>query len=157
MVLGAGSALGKAEILFSKITDEEIQQQLDRLETSRAENSAGIEKTEALKPDVSFDEFQKMDIRVATILEAEFVPKTKKLLKLTLDTGTDKRTVVSGIAEFHKPEEIIGKHVLLLANLAPREIKGIRSQGMILMAKNSSGELVFVSPSIPVNPGSSVS
>lgn len=157
MVLGAGSALGKAEILFSKITDEEIQQQLDRLETSRAENSAEIEKTEALKPDVSFDEFQKMDIRVATILEAEFVPKTKKLLKLTLDTGTDKRTVVSGIAEFHKPEEIIGKHVLLLANLAPREIKGIRSQGMILMAKNSSGELVFVSPSIPVNPGSSVS
>jgi methionyl-tRNA synthetase len=105
---------------------------------------------------VAFPDFEKMDIRVATILEAESVPKTKKLLKLLLDTGVDRRTVVSGIAEFHSPENIVGQQVLLLANLAPREIKGIMSQGMILMAKNPAGELVFASPANWVAPGSSV-
>jgi methionyl-tRNA synthetase len=98
-----------------------------------------------------------MDIRVATILEAEVVPKTKKLLKLKLETGLDQRTVVSGIAEHFNPEEIIGKQVLLLANLAPREIKGITSQGMILMAQDADGKLVFSQPEVKVKVGSQVS
>jgi methionyl-tRNA synthetase len=99
-----------------------------------------------LKAETSFDDFSKMDIRVATILEAEIVPKTDKLLKLKLDTGIDIRTVVSGIAQFYKPEEIIGQKIVMLANLAPRKIKGIESQGMILMAENADGELSFVAP-----------
>lgn len=99
-----------------------------------------------VKTETSFDDFSKMDIRTATILEAEVVPRTDKLLKLLLDTGIDKRTVVSGIASYYKPEDIIGHKVCLLANLAPRKIKGIESRGMILMAENSKGELCFVSP-----------
>jgi methionyl-tRNA synthetase len=155
-VLQEGSAIGNPEILFVKITDEEIQQQLDRLEKSRSDNAAAEQKPEAIKPDIAFSDFEKTDIRVATILAAEAVPKTKKLLKLTLDTGIDQRTVVSGIAEFHDPEKIVGQQVLLLANLAPREIKGIVSQGMILMAKDAGGELVFASPARMVSAGSSV-
>jgi methionyl-tRNA synthetase len=151
------SKIGTPEILFAKISDEEIQVQMDRLEQTKSQNE--IETPPALpaiKADVAFPDFEKMDIRVATILEAESVPKTKKLLKLLLDTGVDRRTVVSGIAEFHSPENIVGQQVLLLANLAPREIKGIMSQGMILMAKNPAGELVFASPANWVAPGSSV-
>ncbi len=155
--LEAESKIGTPEILFAKISDEEIQVQIDRLEQTKSQNV--IETPPALpaiKADVAFPDFEKMDIRVATILEAESVPKTKKLLKLLLDTGVDRRTVVSGIAEFHSPENIVGQQVLLLANLAPREIKGIMSQGMILMAKNPAGELVFASPANWVAPGSSV-
>ena len=151
------SKIGTPEILFAKISDEEIQVQMDRLEQTKSQNE--IETPPALpaiKADVAFPDFEKMDIRVATILEAESVPKTKKLLKLLLDTGVDRRTVVSGIAEFHSPENIVGQQVLLLANLAPREIKGIMSQGMILMAKNPAGEVVFASPANWVAPGSSV-
>jgi methionyl-tRNA synthetase len=110
----------------------------------------------AQKPNIAFDDFSAMDIRTATIIEAEKVAKTKKLLKLTLDTGIDKRTVVSGIAEYYEPENIIGQKVSVLVNLAPREIKGIVSQGMILMAENANGELCFVSPTKEVNNGSSV-
>ena len=99
------------------------------------------------KPETSFDDFNKMDIRTGTILEAERVPKTDKLLKLKIDTGIDQRTVVSGIAEYYKPEEVIGQQVSILINLAPRKIKGIESQGMILMAANSKGELSFIIPS----------
>ena len=155
--LEAESKIGTPEILFAKISDEEIQVQMDRLEQTKSQNV--IETPPALpaiKADVAFPDFEKMDIRVATILEAESVPKTKKLLKLLLDTGVDRRTVVSGIAEFHSPDKIVGQQVLLLANLAPREIKGIMSQGMILMAKNPAGELVFASPGQWVAPGSSV-
>jgi methionyl-tRNA synthetase len=112
---------------------------------------------EAAKPDISFDDFSKMDIRVGTILEAERVPKTDKLLKLLIDTGIDKRTVVSGIAGSYKPENIIGQQVSILVNLASRKIKGIESQGMILMAENDKGELSFVAPTKPdINNGSSV-
>lgn len=156
MILQAGSALGQAEILFSKIGDEEIQQQISRLEQSKVQN-AEISSAEAIKPDVSFADFEKMDIRTARIVAAELVPKTKKLLKLTLDDGHGQRTVVSGIAEHHQPENIIGKQVLLLANLAPREIKGISSQGMILMAKDHDGRLVFAVPENQVRSGSGVS
>ncbi len=109
-----------------------------------------------MNAEVTFDDFSKMDIRVATILAAEAVPKTKKLLKLTLDTGVDQRTVVSGIAEHYQPEGIIGKQVCLLANLAPREIKGIQSKGMILMAENADGSLAFVSPEKMIANGGTV-
>jgi methionyl-tRNA synthetase len=140
--------INKDELLFSKIEDDEIQRQLDKLQQSKAENLANNAMVKEIKPETSFDDFTKMDIRTATILEAEAVPKTDKLLKLLLDTGVDKRTVVSGIAAYYKPQDIIGHKVCLLANLAPRKIKGIESQGMILMAENSKGELCFVSPVI---------
>ena len=103
-------------------------------------------KVNPQKPNISFDDFTKLDIRTGTIIEAEKVPKTKKLLKLIIDTGIDKRTVVSGIAEYYKPEEIKGKQVSILVNLEPRKIKGIESQGMILMAENNDGTLAFVQP-----------
>ena len=105
------------------------------------------------KPSTTFDDFQKMDIRVGTILAAERIPKTDKLLKLTIDTGIDQRTVVSGIATYYEPENIIGQQVSILLNLEPRKIKGIESQGMILMAENSKGELSFVSPTLPMENG----
>jgi methionyl-tRNA synthetase len=131
-------------ILFSKIEDTEIQKQLEKLELSKKENT--VVSSEPQKAETTFDEFVKMDIRVGTILEAERVPKTDKLLKLKIDTGIDKRTVVSGIAEWYKPEDIVGQQVSILVNLAPRKIKGIESQGMILMAENNKGELSFVTP-----------
>jgi len=143
--VGNGHKINKEELLFSKIEDEEISRQISKLEESKKMNTPA--KTHAmLKAETSFDDFSKMDIRVATILEAEIVPKTDKLLKLKLDTGIDIRTVVSGIAQFYKPEEIIGQKIVMLANLAPRKIKGIESQGMILMAENADGELSFVAP-----------
>jgi methionyl-tRNA synthetase len=134
----------ESAILFSKIEDVDIQKQLEKLELSKKENANVA--LEAQKPETTFDDFSKMDIRVGTILEAERVPKTDKLLKLKIDTGIDKRTVVSGIAEWYKPEEIVGQQVSILVNLAPRKIKGIESQGMILMAENNKGELSFVTP-----------
>ncbi len=136
-------------ILFSKVEDTDIQIQLEKLENSKKENSIANASITPAKAETSFDDFNKMDIRVGTILEAERVPKTDKLLKLLIDTGIDKRTVVSGIAEFYKPENIIGQQVSILVNLAPRKIKGIESQGMILMAENAQGELSFVLPSKP--------
>lgn len=143
--LASGHRINKDELLFAKIEDEEIQKQLLKLEQSKLSNmQANVVKE--IKEVTSFDDFSKMDIKTATILEAEVVPKTDKLLKLLLDTGFDKRTVVSGIANYYKPENIIGQKVCLLANLAPRKIKGIESKGMILMAENSKGELCFVSP-----------
>lgn len=140
-----GHIINKDELLFSKIEDADIQVQLDKLQQSKANNAMSSSVT-AIKPETTFDDFSKMDIRTATILEAEAVPKTDKLLKLLLDTGVDKRTVVSGIAQYYNPQDIIGQQVCLLANLAPRKIKGIESQGMILMAENTKGELCFVSP-----------
>lgn len=140
-----GHTINKDELLFSKVEDADIQIQLDKLQQSKAENAMSSPVTE-IKPETTFDDFSKMDIRTATILEAEAVPKTDKLLKLLLDTGVDKRTVVSGIAQYYKPQDIIGQQVCLLANLAPRKIKGIESQGMILMAENTKGDLCFVSP-----------
>jgi methionyl-tRNA synthetase len=137
--------IGKEELLFAKIEDAQIQAQLEKLENSKKENASG-KNVPAQKPETTFDEFSKMDIRTATILEAERVPKTDKLLKLKIDTGIDVRTIVSGIAEWYKPEDIIGMQVSILANLAPRKIKGIESQGMILMAENLQGELSLVVP-----------
>jgi methionyl-tRNA synthetase len=142
--MAAGHTINKEELLFAKIEDTEIQAQIDKLTASKQTNATTV--IEPAKPETSFDDFNKMDIRTGTILEAERVAKTDKLLKLKIDTGIDQRTVVSGIAEWYKPEDIIGQQVSILINLAPRKIKGIESQGMILMASNSKGELSFVSP-----------
>ena len=147
-LLAAGHTIGEAELLFEKIEDDVIQAQLDKLEASRKAKLAAeaAQNVTEQKAEVTFDDFQKMDIRVSTILEAEKVAKTKKLLKLTIDTGIDKRTIVSGIAEYYAPEQLVGRQVLVLANLAPREIKGIESRGMILMAEDALGRLVLVQP-----------
>ena len=147
-LLAAGHTIGEAQLLFEKIEDDVIQAQLDKLEASRKAKLAAeaAQNVTEQKAEITFDDFQKMDIRVSTILEAEKVAKTKKLLKLTIDTGIDKRTIVSGIAEYYTPEQLVGRQVLVLANLAPREIKGIESRGMILMAEDALGRLVLVQP-----------
>jgi methionyl-tRNA synthetase len=155
--VAAGHKINKDELLFAKVEDADVQKQLDKLEQSKQLNLANNTSIKEIKPETTFDDFSKMDIRTATILEAERVPKTEKLLKLKVDTGVDVRTIVSGIAQFYDPEKIIGQKVCMLANLAPRKIKGIESKGMILMAENKSGELCFVSPSnINFNDGSEV-
>ncbi len=154
--LTPGHQVNKPELLFEKIEDAQVSAQVEKLLKTRNDND---EKKEVapVKDAISFDEFSKMDIRVATILTAEKVAKTKKLMKMTVDSGLDQRTVVSGIAEFYKPEEVIGKKVLLLANLEPRNIKGIESHGMLLMAENKEGELAFVTPEHAFDNGSTVS
>ena len=155
-LLKAGDTLNPAELLFEKIEDATIEAQVKKLEDTKQANILANAEVKPLKENVSFDDFAKMDIRVATIIAAEKVAKTKKLLKLTLNTGIDERTVVSGIAEHFAPEDIIGQQVSLLANLAPREIKGIVSQGMILMAEDADGKLKFVQPGSAVSAGSIV-
>jgi methionyl-tRNA synthetase len=145
-LLPEGHMLNEGVLLFEKIEDDQVQFQIDKLNKSKSDNILANVVAAPAKDNVTFDEFNAVDIRVATIIAAEKVEKTKKLLKLTLDTGLDQRTVVSGIAEHYNPEEIIGQQVSLLVNLAPREIKGILSQGMILMSENSDGKLTFVAP-----------
>ncbi len=149
-----GHQLGAVQMLFEKITDEQVDAQLNKLVEAKASNAKLAAVAVPAKENISFDDFMKLDIRVGTILEAEKVAKTKKLLKLTIDTGIDKRTVVSGIAEFFKPEDIVGKQVSILVNLEPREIKGIQSQGMILMAEDADGRLDFVNPNSSITSGS---
>jgi methionyl-tRNA synthetase len=150
-----GHKLNKAELLFTKFEDEEVEKQVQKLKAASAATQT-IE-LEPVREETSFADFKKLDIRIATILEAEKVRKTKKLLKLKVDTGTDQRTVVSGIAEFYSPEEVIGKQVCLLVNLAPREIKGIESRGMVLMAESPDGTLSFVLPETVTSNGTLVS
>jgi methionyl-tRNA synthetase len=152
-----GHQLNTASLLFEKLEDEVIDQQIQKLINKKQALETTIEETTPLipaKPNVTFDQFATMDIRVGTILTAEKVAKTKKLVKLTIDTGLDQRTVVSGIAEHFEPENIIGQQVSILVNLEPREIKGIMSQGMILMAENAEGKLTFVAPSADMYNGS---
>ena len=142
-VLNVGHQLNKPSILITKIDDNFVAEQIAKLEASKMETTSTFEPQ---KENISFDDFTKLDIRVGEILEAEKVPKADKLLKLFVDTGLDKRTVVSGIAEHYKAEDIIGTKVSILMNLAPRKIRGVESQGMILMAENAEGKLSFVSP-----------
>ncbi len=144
-LLTTGHQLAKSELLFEKIEDATIQAQLDKLEATKAQNSAAAFEAAPQKDTITFEQFTAMDIRVAKVLEAVKVPKTKKLLKLTVDTGIDTRTIVSGIAEYYTPEQMVGKTITVLVNLAPREIKGITSQGMILMAEDFDGKLVTIS------------
>ncbi len=157
-LISAGHTIGKPELLFEKIEDEVIQKQLDKLQATKAANLAAekAQNVEDQKDNISFDDFQKMDIRVSTILTAEKVAKTKKLLKLTVDTGIDQREIVSGIAEHFTPEELVGKQVLVLVNLEPRELKGTLSRGMILMAEDASGKLRLLQPNEVVNNGAIV-
>ena len=138
--------IGKAELLFSKIEDKDIQVQLDKLEATKAANEAENKVIEPQKETIEFDDFTKLDMRVGTIIEAVKVPKTKKLLQLKVDVGIDTRTIVSGIAESFKPEEIIGQKVTVLVNLAPRKLRGVESQGMILMTDTPDGKLAFIEP-----------
>lgn len=155
-LLKAGEKINAAEYLFENIDDATIAKQIKKLEDSKAKKL--MEQTPAIeaKPDVTYEEFSKMDLRVCTVLAAEKVAKTKKLLKLTVDTGVDKREIISGIAEYHNPEDLIGKQVLMLINLAPKEIKGVASHGMVLMGENVNGELVLMQPSKEVKAGSTV-
>jgi len=148
--------LSKPFLIFDKIDDSEIEIQVNKLLATKEANENANINIEPSKKEIIFDDFIKMDIRIGTIIEAEKVAKTKKLLKLIVDTGIDKRTVVSGIAESYKPEDIVGKKVSILINLAPRKIKGIESQGMILMAENQKGELSFISPEKDFNNGAEI-
>ncbi len=138
--------INQAELLFEIIDDAKIEEQLNKLAKTKEMNESSAKTVSPQKEEITYDDFVKQDIRVATILEAEKVPKADKLLKLLVDTGIDKRTIVSGIAEYYKPEEIIGKQVCVLVNLAPRKLRGIESAGMILMATDKDGSLKFVSP-----------
>ena len=160
-VIPAGHAIGEPELLFAKIEDDAIEVQLKKLAEIKARLEAARKAEEAKKvapqkEECTFEDFEKMDIRTATVLEAERVPKTDKLLKLTIDTGIDRRVIVSGIAEFYKPEDMPGKHICILANLKPRVIRGIESHGMILMAKQGDGTMRIVTPEEVVNNGSQV-
>ena len=149
-LIPSGHQIGEAELLFAKIEDEEIQKQIDKLEATKAANkeeiASSLAMTEPQKETIQYDDFAKIDLRVGTILEAEKMPKANKLLILKIDTGIDVRTIVSGIAESFSPEEIIGKRVTVLVNLAPRNLRGVDSEGMILMTTNAEGKLVFVNP-----------
>lgn len=153
ILLPADHQINKAELLFSKIEDTAIQAQLDKLEATKKANEAANKVVEPQKDTIEFDDFTKMDIRIGTIVAAEKVAKTKKLLKLTVDVGIDTRTIVSGIAESFKPEDIVGQQVSVLCNLAPRKLRGVESQGMILMTDTPDGKLAFVQPSEKVNNG----
>jgi methionyl-tRNA synthetase len=155
-ILPAGHALGEPSLLFEKIEDEAIDRQLQKLQQTKERNQQVSPAAKPQKADISYDDFSRMDIRIGTILEAVRVPRTKKLMQLKIDTGLDVRTVVSGIAEFFEPEAIVGKQICLLANLEPRDIKGIRSQGMILLAEDARGRLVFVTPEDATDVGSEV-
>jgi methionyl-tRNA synthetase len=145
-LLPANHTLQKGELLFSKVEDQEVQAQLDKLEASKKANEAENKIVDPQKETITWNDFSKLDMRVGTILEAEKMPKTKKLLVLKVDTGLDVRTIVSGIAESYNAEEVIGKRVTVLVNLAPRELRGVESQGMILMTEDESGKLIFVNP-----------
>ncbi|MAN02221.1 MAG: methionine--tRNA ligase [Owenweeksia sp.] len=151
----AGSQLEKGELLFQKIEDDKVQTQLDKLKRNPTQNNPS-QKLIPLKEEITFDDFTKLDIRTGTILAAEPVPKTDKLLKLTVDIGVETRTIVSGIAEHFKPEDIIGQQVSVLANLAPKKLRGVESKGMVLMAENAEGKLVFAQPSDTMENGSVV-
>ncbi|GEP94328.1 methionine--tRNA ligase [Chitinophaga cymbidii] len=159
-LVSVGYSLRPPELLFKKIEDEQVKAQVDKLHAGLKKPAAAAPeetpKPEA-KPEIQYDDFAKLDLKVGTIIQAEKVEKADKLLKLTVDLGYEQRTVVSGIAQHFKPEEITGKQVTLVANLAPRKMRGIESQGMILMAEDKDGRLVFVNPDDAVAPGSSVS
>ena len=155
-LLKAGDKIGEPEYLFEKIDDEVIQTQVQKLEAAKLARQLEEKTAAPAKEDISYDDFKKMDLRICTVLAAEKVAKTKKLLKLTVNTGVDTREIVSGIAEYYEPENLIGKQVLMLINLAPKEIKGVLSHGMVLMAEDFSGELSLVQPHKKLKEGSTV-
>lgn len=153
ILIPSGHQIGEATLLFSKIEDDVIDAQIQKLENTKKANKMTNPDAAAAKEEISFDDFTKIDLRVATILEAEKVEKADKLLKFKVDTGVDTRTVVSGVAEHFSPEELIGKQVMILLNLAPRKIRGIESQGMFLLTEKPDGKLTFVTPDEAVKNG----
>lgn len=156
-LLEGGHELGKSELLFDKIEDETIEKQIQKLLDTKKSNAENVEvKVAPQKENIEFDDFTKCDIRVGTVLECQKVPKTDKLLQFLIDDGMKKRTIISGIAAFYNPEELVGKQVCFIANLAPRKLKGVLSEGMILSAENADGSLSLITPSKEVNPGSQV-
>lgn len=155
-LLPTGHSLGESGLLFAKIEDEAIEKQLQKLQDTKKANEAELVQTTPQKADIAFEEFEKIDIRVGTVLECIKVPKADKLLQFLIDDGMEKRTIISGIAQWYKPEDLVGKQVCFIANLAPRKLRGVMSQGMILSAQNADGSLSVIQPSSPVNPGSQV-
>ncbi len=153
VLIQTGHQINNAELLFSKIEDETIEFQIQKLENTKASNKKTNPKANPMKDEIQFDDFTKIDLRTATILTAEKVEKADKLLKFSVDTGVDVRTVVSGVAESFTPEECVGKQVMILLNLAPRKIRGIESQGMLLLTTKPDGKLAFVTPDVPVENG----
>lgn len=153
ILIKTGHKINPAELLFSKIEDETIDFQIQKLENTKESNKKTNPKANPMKDEIQFDDFTKIDLRTATILTAEKVEKADKLLKFSVDTGVDVRTVVSGVAESFTPEECVGKQVMILLNLAPRKIRGIESQGMLLLTNNAEGKLVFVTPTETVENG----
>lgn len=155
-LLSVGHQIATAELLFEKIEDSTIEAQIEKLQATKAANELAERKAEPIAQDIQFDDFLKLDIRVGTVLECSKVPKADKLLQFKIDDGLGGRTIVSGIAKHYKPEELIGKQVCFIANLPPRKLKGIESQGMILSAEDLDGSLKLISPSVEVSPGSKV-
>ena len=155
-LLEVGHELGKTELLFEKIEDDVIQAQIDKLLATKKANEEANYKAKPIRENIAFDDFLKLDIRVGTVLECTKVPKADKLLQFRIDDGLEKRTIVSGIAQHYKPEELVGKQVCFIANLAPRKLKGIVSEGMILSAENFDGKLAVITPEKEVKPGSEV-
>ena len=155
-LIKAGHTLGEPQLLFEKIEDAEIDAQMARLERIKKENEVNSFTPEPVAPVVSFDDFCKVDIRVGKVLECEKVPKADKLLKFKIDDGMGGRTIVSGIAKYYKPEDLVGKEVCFIANFEPRKLKGVESQGMILSAENADGSLVVIGPQGEVKPGCKV-
>ncbi len=155
-LLPAGHELGKAELLFEKMDDEVINAQVEKLLATKKANEEASYKAKPIRENIAFDDFAKLDIRVGTVLECTKVPKADKLLQFLIDDGLEKRTIVSGIAHYYKPEELVGKQVCFIANLAPRKLKGIVSEGMILSAENFDGNLAVITPQKEVKPGSEV-
>lgn len=157
-LLSEGHELGKAELLFEKIDDETIEKQVEKLHATKAANEQEAYRAKPVKESIVYDDFGKLDIRVGTVLECEKVPKADKLLRFLLDDGLNKRTILSGIAAYYpNPEELVGKQVCFIANLEPRKLRGIMSEGMILSAENADGSLSLIEPSVDVKPGSQVS
>ena len=155
-ILANGAEIGAAELLFEKIEDDAIQAQIDRLEKTKEDNKINSWTPAPQQADVDFDTFMKLDIRVGTVLECQKVPKADKLLQFLIDDGMEKRTIVSGIAKYYAPEDLVGKQVCFVSNFAPRKLKGVLSQGMILSAENADGSLVVCGPTGPVAPGAQV-
>lgn len=155
-ILAAGTLLGQPELLFEKIEDDAVEAQLARLARIKEENKLKNWKPEPQQPDVPFDDFMKVDIRVGTVKECSRVPKADKLLQFRIDDGMEERTIVSGIAKYYAPEDLVGKQVCFVANFAPRKLKGVMSQGMILSAQNPDGSLVVIGPTGAVTPGAQV-
>jgi len=155
-LLEAGHTISTPELLFEKIEDEEIERQIQKLADAKKANELKEAKANPIRPNIAFDDFTKLDIRVGKVLECQKVPKADKLLQFRIDDGLGGRTILSGIAQHYKPEELVGKNVCFIANLAPRTIKGIESQGMILSAENADGNLALLLPDKEVLPGSEV-